>query len=47
MTTLQEKAHRSLEEYCSGNTMLLEKQPVSQSDNELAKLGGTTRLVER
>ena len=47
MTTLQENAHRSLEEYCSGNTILLEKQPVSQSDDELAKLGSTTRLVER
>ena len=47
MTTLQEEAHCSLEEYCSGNTMLLEKQPVSQSDDELAKLGSTTRLIER
>ena len=47
MTTLQKKAHRSLEEYRNGNTMLLAKQPVSQSDDELAKLGGTTRLVER
>ena len=47
MTTLQENVHRSLEEYRSGNTILLEKQPVSQSDDELVKLGGTTRLVER
>lgn len=55
MTTLQKKAHHSLEEYRSGNIIPLAKQPANQSelglqhgeDDELVKLGGTTRLVER
>ncbi|KAL4063200.1 fungal-specific transcription factor domain-containing protein [Scleroderma citrinum] len=55
MTTLQKKARHSLEEYRSGNSIPLTTQPSSSvetrsldgEDDELVKLGGTTRLVER
>lgn len=55
MTTLQKKAHHALEEYRSGNITPLATQPANQAelglqhgeDDELVKLGGTTRLVEK